>query len=220
MNIGENVKKYRLLKNLTRKDLANGLEVSESTISRYENGKREPNMDTLKKISEILEVPLNELLVPNKTGIQELIENSIYDKKIESINELSKKTTIPLKRIESFYIGGEYTPEDYDKIIAATYGSYYDYMNSPRMLAIKLGKQRSEELETLNHLYLVLKSYYGTDIHKIDGNASKTLIGLKVNDTKISYSEKEFQMFLEYVCKNFATFKSTIEIIQNNIENN
>lgn len=60
MNIGENIKKLRIEKGLTRQDLAKALKVSDSTISRYENNKREPNMETINKIAKALEVSPSE----------------------------------------------------------------------------------------------------------------------------------------------------------------
>ena len=38
----ENLKKYRLLKNLKQQDMANFLKIDKSTYSNYENGRREP----------------------------------------------------------------------------------------------------------------------------------------------------------------------------------
>lgn len=62
MNIGENIKKIRIEKGLTRTDLAKFLKVSDSTISRYENNKREPSIDTLGLIADFLGVDILDLL--------------------------------------------------------------------------------------------------------------------------------------------------------------
>ncbi len=61
MNIGDNIKLLREKRGLSRKDLAMEIGVSEATISRYENGKREPNMDTLKNICITLGITMNDL---------------------------------------------------------------------------------------------------------------------------------------------------------------
>lgn len=89
MNIGENIKKIRIDKGLSRQDLASELEVSESTISRYENNKREPNMATLKKIGEILNVPLADLLREMET--YEEIDLATNKKYYNSMNEENLK---------------------------------------------------------------------------------------------------------------------------------
>lgn len=94
MNIGENIKKYRTFRNFTRKDLATKLQVSESTISRYENNKREPNMETLKKISEILEIPPTFLMDDDTLNsymtdkLNERLKKVSFDKMKESVDKV------------------------------------------------------------------------------------------------------------------------------------
>ena len=48
--------------NLTQEELANKLGISKSTISMYENGKREPNFTTLQLIADFFNVDMNFLL--------------------------------------------------------------------------------------------------------------------------------------------------------------
>lgn len=62
MTIGENIKKYRKINNITQKDLAEKLNVTIRTIQNYESNNREPKIDTLKSIANILNISLNELL--------------------------------------------------------------------------------------------------------------------------------------------------------------
>ena len=57
-----NLKQCRLHKNLSQKELAESIGVAPSTYSLYESGKREPNVQTIKKISDILNVSADELL--------------------------------------------------------------------------------------------------------------------------------------------------------------
>ncbi len=52
----------RKAKGLTMKELGEKVGVSESAISQYENGKREADYDTILKISEILDCPVDYLL--------------------------------------------------------------------------------------------------------------------------------------------------------------
>ena len=56
------VKKYREDKKLTQTYIADVLNVKSATVSKYESNQIEPNIDTLKKYSEIFEVTLEELL--------------------------------------------------------------------------------------------------------------------------------------------------------------
>lgn len=56
------IKEVRKHKKITAKELANHINVAESTMSLYESGKREPDFETLKKIAEYLEVSIDFLL--------------------------------------------------------------------------------------------------------------------------------------------------------------
>ncbi len=58
----DNLKSLRLEKNLSRKNLANVLNVSERLISYWENGNRECNFDMLIKIANYFDVTLDFLL--------------------------------------------------------------------------------------------------------------------------------------------------------------
>ncbi len=51
----------RLSRGFTQKDIADRLGISKSAVSMYENGSRVPDLDTLKRIADILQVNLDEL---------------------------------------------------------------------------------------------------------------------------------------------------------------
>lgn len=61
-NFYENLKKARLNNGLSQAQLAELLGVAKSTYSMYESGNREPNVQTIKKIADILNVSTDELL--------------------------------------------------------------------------------------------------------------------------------------------------------------
>lgn len=56
------IKELRKSKKITAKELANYVNVAESTMSLYENGKREPDFDTLLKIANYLNTSVDYLL--------------------------------------------------------------------------------------------------------------------------------------------------------------
>ena len=58
----ENLKAARERKNMTQKDVADSIGVAKSTYSLYESGNREPNVQTIKKIADILNVSADNLL--------------------------------------------------------------------------------------------------------------------------------------------------------------
>lgn len=67
MEFGEKLKKAREGKGITQQTLADQLYVTRQAVSRWECGARFPDLLTAKKISEILEVSLDELLSGEET---------------------------------------------------------------------------------------------------------------------------------------------------------
>ena len=61
-HFNENLKEARLKSGLSQKDLSENIGVAKSTYSLYESGKREPNVDTIKKIASALNVSADMLL--------------------------------------------------------------------------------------------------------------------------------------------------------------
>lgn len=58
-----NLKNYRKQHNMTQQDLADKLYISRQTISAYETEIRHCDLDTLVRLSRILEVTLDELIL-------------------------------------------------------------------------------------------------------------------------------------------------------------
>lgn len=64
-------------KNLTQKEFAEIINVSDKAVSKWENGQAIPRMDTLEKIAETFETTVEELLTASKENIKRiLIKNS------------------------------------------------------------------------------------------------------------------------------------------------
>ena len=61
-NFSDNLKEARLKSGLSQKDVAENIGVAKSTYSLYESGNREPNVNTIKKISDYLNVSADKLL--------------------------------------------------------------------------------------------------------------------------------------------------------------
>lgn len=80
MDLGENIKKYRKQKGLTQKDLASKVGVTASTITKYEKGDLEPSLDTIKKIANVLDVPMATIIGDNlEIGFQAHIKGYADD---------------------------------------------------------------------------------------------------------------------------------------------
>ena len=58
--LGDKIKLYRENKKMTQNEVADVLDVSPATISKYESGALEPNIESLKKLAELFEVSVDE----------------------------------------------------------------------------------------------------------------------------------------------------------------
>ena len=60
--LGEKIKLYREKKNMTQNEIAEILGVKAATVSKYEAGTLEPNIESIKKLSETFGITIDELL--------------------------------------------------------------------------------------------------------------------------------------------------------------
>lgn len=58
MNLGQAIANVRKKKQIKQKVLAEKCSISQTYLSQIENNRRDPNLSTLKKISQVLQVPL------------------------------------------------------------------------------------------------------------------------------------------------------------------
>lgn len=73
--LGENIKRFRLEKNLSQEDLAQKLNVVRQTVSKWEKGQSFPDSQSLKALAEILDTDLSSLLdIENKNDEADLKE--------------------------------------------------------------------------------------------------------------------------------------------------
>lgn len=93
MNLGERIYELRNEKNLSQGDLADALDVSRQSVSKWENNMAVPDLDKLIKLCDIFEISLDEL-----TG-REKIE------RIESF-VVSQKATVEPSKIAGYVLLG------------------------------------------------------------------------------------------------------------------
>ena len=89
----ENLKWAREQKGLSQKDVAEKIGVAKSTYSLYESGNREPNVQTIKKIANVLDVSADELLGidAGSTTIAAHFDGEEYtEEQLERIKEFAK----------------------------------------------------------------------------------------------------------------------------------
>lgn len=63
-----NLKRLRKMRNLKQEDLAERLNVTRQTVSGWETGRRQPDLDTLKQLAEALNADIYELIYGEKPG--------------------------------------------------------------------------------------------------------------------------------------------------------
>lgn len=105
---GEFITELRKGKNLTQKDLAIKLNVSDKAVSRWETGKGYPDVDSLQALSNFFNITINELLAGEKAEtktIEELAEKNIISAITEAEkNKKTKKSTIALSVIVASFL--------------------------------------------------------------------------------------------------------------------
>jgi transcriptional regulator with XRE-family HTH domain len=69
MNIGQNIKNLRELRNLNQKAMAERLEVSQKTYSNIENAGNNITIEVIEKVAKVLEVNFNKILELNAEAI-------------------------------------------------------------------------------------------------------------------------------------------------------
>lgn len=105
MEVGERIKKLREKKGLSTTDLSRLTGISQSTISKLENGKRKPELSTLEKIADALIVTVDRLSGESASSI---IEDKIKELNI-TLEEVAKKSKVTLRWLENLdsFIPGE-----------------------------------------------------------------------------------------------------------------
>lgn len=92
--VGNKIKKFRCEKNITQKELAEYLNTTSQTISRYENGILETNQDILFALADYFKISINDFFPPIE-GIsnteKSLDQYDILFSKYKDLNEDDKK---------------------------------------------------------------------------------------------------------------------------------
>ena len=76
MNIGQNIKRIRVSKNMSQKELISMINMGAPQFSRIENGKTDPSVNTLERIAKALGVSLSQLFEDDTINL----DDSSYDK--------------------------------------------------------------------------------------------------------------------------------------------
>lgn len=196
------LRELRKARGITMKELGDMLGVSESTISLYENGKREPSYELLLKIAEFFNVSVDYLLrgedkkpVAPKDNERDALVNKMSEaesKKIfqKKFNRLLAEQHITQKEVAA--ICGAST---------STVSTWSKGTNMPRM----------DKIERLANYFSLPKSYFIEDDHQPNEFTSTLEADPFANQLFAAYGEvkKEFsqddiddiKMFMEMVAE-------------------
>ncbi|QYS87208.1 helix-turn-helix transcriptional regulator [Flavobacterium oreochromis] len=94
MSLGEQIKKMRLLKGLSQKEVVMSANIEKAQFSRIENDKTDPSYSTLEKIAKAMNCTMSELFSTNE-DFKDInsIDKSLIEKVsiIENLEEDEKK---------------------------------------------------------------------------------------------------------------------------------
>jgi transcriptional regulator with XRE-family HTH domain len=97
MSIGERLKKAREAKGLTQSQLAKMLNVSDVTISRYENNTRSPDADMLRRLADILSVSADYLI-----GRTDYVDTAAAHRSDDAMADLPEEALKSLSEFEEY----------------------------------------------------------------------------------------------------------------------
>ncbi|MGO0077489.1 S24 family peptidase [Streptococcus suis] len=122
--IGQKIKDFRKLAGMTQTDLAQRLETTKQTISRYEKGDRKPGQDTLFELTDIFKVSIDDFFPPTTptTAPNSLIEQ-ISDKVVQ-LTEPNQKSVL---RYSSELLDKQNTVEDSKNTVSELKATYFTY---------------------------------------------------------------------------------------------
>lgn len=148
MSIGSKIRKYREINKMTQKDIADILEVEPGTISKYERETIEPNIEALKKLAEIFNITVDELIKDEKKfDIKQIniLEILREQKEMELKGNLYHNTQI-IFAYNTNHIEGSKLTEDQTR---------YIYETNTILFGNETIMNVDDILETINHFKLV-----------------------------------------------------------------
>ncbi len=94
----DRIKKLRLDRNLTQKQVADALEIQRPTYTRYETGIREPDLEALNRLADFFEVSVDYLL--GRTDLPNYEKEPEYLRRIrlasEQMNEKQRQKMLQI----------------------------------------------------------------------------------------------------------------------------
>ena len=96
MEIGNKINQLRKLSGMTQEQLAEKLNVSRQTISKWESDSTSPDLESIVKISRIFHVSLDDLVKEGESGVANKTDEQITLEDLMKINLHNRKMTLLL----------------------------------------------------------------------------------------------------------------------------
>ncbi|NQI77402.1 helix-turn-helix domain-containing protein [Streptococcus suis] len=192
--IGQKIKDFRKLAGMTQTDLAQRLETTKQTISRYEKGDRKPGQDTLFELTDIFKVSIDDFFPPITTTAPNSLIEQISDKVVqlhqdrqknvlsyatEQLDEQERASTISDKTIDLYDARkrislpvpgkvsagtGYWQEDDYDTMVSFYADDIPDQKDFDT-IAIAVGHSMEPKIKNGDFLFIKLKDQI--DLNKI-----------------------------------------------------
>ena len=102
MEIGNKINQLRKLSGMTQEQLAEKLNVSRQTISKWESDSTSPDLESIVKISRIFHVSLDDLLKEGEAGVANKTDEQITLEDLMKINLHNRKMIFIMVSILNF----------------------------------------------------------------------------------------------------------------------
>jgi transcriptional regulator with XRE-family HTH domain len=96
MEIGNKINQLRKISGMTQEQLAEKLNVSRQTISKWESGGSSPDLESIVKVSKLFHVSLDDLLMEGEAGMANKNNEQITLEDLMKINLHNRKMTLLL----------------------------------------------------------------------------------------------------------------------------
>ena len=116
--VSKNIKKIRTSKNLTQDALANKLYVTRQTVSGWENGRTQPDIEMLIKIAEVLEADVEELIYGVKKNADENVKKENTRRVLTTIFAVIAAVLIGTGLVLIFITGWKKIPDTFKSVFA------------------------------------------------------------------------------------------------------
>lgn len=187
--LGSRIKLFRTKKKISREDLSKKLGISIHTLIKYEQGQREPNIDTLTKICDYLQVSLDTLTCSEFFGYEILCR----------AKQMTLKKYAHQDGIDPFVLLDTYV--DHDVLLSCDNRLIDDLpLNSTKGVLNCINTFSREELSKI-YTDLVSTDIYDLD-HRIKDHCEDLYITSEFSDNCLGYEEIPSMDFLHSVAYN------------------